>query len=118
MIHEGFYKPVVSGALAGFGDRFILRDTNTRRNAMFGAAVGTGVLLADVVTKYAIPKNEFKTLENRVLEVGLASGGALAVDKYVTNPGVFRNDTAMRVGVIIASEVAADYLKRIMYNEM
>ena len=118
MIDHAFYKPLLSAAFAFAGDRAFLANTNMRSSAMFGAAVGAGVLAADAIASKALARTEFKTLETRVMEAGLGTASALAIDRFVTNQGVFRTDMANRVGVILGAEILGDYTKRIVLNEM
>lgn len=118
LVHEAFYKPIVGGVVAGVADRYVLKSGNVRNNVAFGVAVAGGFLVADVLSSYALPKSEFKTLENRVMEVGAGTLSAVAMDRLVISPNVFRNDTGMRVGVIIGSEIVANYTRDIMYNNM
>lgn len=101
-------KPVATSIAAYAGHQFLYGGALGPNTAMtFGAAVGAGVLAADLITKYAGHGNNVeKSIEQRVLEVGIGSGLGIAVDNYMNGA---RYDTMMRGGLAVAAEVVGEY---------
>ena len=51
-----------------------------------------------------------RTLEGRVLEVGLGTGATYALNKFVFLNDLNPNDLMMKVGVIVAADFVAEYI--------
>jgi hypothetical protein len=51
-----------------------------------------------------------RTLEGRILEVGLGAGSTYALNKFVFNNDLRPNDLMMKVAVISAADFAAEYI--------
>ena len=57
-----------------------------------------------------------KTLETRVLEIGLGTGSTYAINKFVMNNDLRPNDLLQKVGVILAADFVAEYIDDYMNN--
>jgi putative Mn2+ efflux pump MntP len=113
-------KPVVAGVVSGILDRVVLKREYLSQNVSFGVAVAVGTSLGEFVGGYVpqiLPDISFvngKTVGQRAIELGIGSGSAYVVNRYVlTNDGT-PSLMLQRLGVIFVSqfisEYAADYL--------
>lgn len=102
-------KPAATAVAAYSGHRMLYGNSFGMTGSLtFGAAVGTGVLVADLITKYAGQGGTVeKSIEQRVLEVGLGSGLGVAAETMFF--GVPSFDMARKVGVAAVSEVVGEY---------
>lgn len=108
-------RPLICGAVGTAIDRFYFGRNDMRRNIAFGGAIASGVLFADVVGQHVIPNSHAKNLETRIMEVGLATGSVVVLDRYVFNQGS-RPDMS-RILSIVASEVLGDYVDGMIMNK-
>jgi len=118
------YSPLFSG-IAVFGlYQFVLGEGSIRRSAyLAGATIGgiyAGQVLAPMVPFYSsLPSTTLynnKTLELRLLELGLGAGGAYALTKF-TPIRYTSNEFASKVGIIVAGSVAGSYLNEYMCSK-
>lgn len=102
-------KPAATAVAAYVGHRAMYGNSfGMTGSATFGAAVGAGVLAADLITKYAGHGGTVeKSIEQRVLEVGLGSGLGVAMESVVFGQPAF--DTPQKLGIAALSEVVAEY---------
>lgn len=102
-------KPATTAVVAYAGHRMLYGNSfGMSGSATFGAAVGAGVLAADLITKYAGHGGTVeKSIEQRVLEVGLGSGLGVAAESMFFGVPAF--DTSRKFGVAAVSEVIAEY---------
>jgi len=78
------YSPLISGAVVVALDKFVLGENNMTRSAYLGAAAVGGIyagqMIAPMVPFYSsLPSSTLynnKTLELRLLEIGLGAGAA------------------------------------------
>ena len=113
-------KPVIAGALAGLGEKYVLRGNNM--NALyFGGAVAAGIAVSETLgaliephlpTSTNIASKLGKSLEARIIEVSAGSACAYAVNKFVLNNEwrTDMNSLLMRVGIIAGADLAAETL--------
>ena len=94
------YKPMFAGLIAfGVEQGMLNKTAGVKNNALFAGSVAAGCLIADLVVR-----NNKQTvtgaLEQRVLEVGLATGVSMGVDKFILHKPVQfsfdANNTDMR----------------------
>jgi hypothetical protein len=82
---------------------------------IFGAAIGTGVLAADLVTKYAGHGGGVeKSIEQRVLEVGLGGGIGVMAESYVFGTPAF--DTGKKFAIAAAAEMVGEYAANSLFG--
>ena len=106
-------KPVlVAGCIVAL-DKYALNQTNLNNSLYFGLAGAIGVYTASMVTPM-IPKQgsgsfmDARTLEGRILEVGLGTGSTYALNKYVFNNDLNPNDLLMKCAVIAGADFVAE----------
>ena len=89
----------------------------------FGAAGVTGLFASQLIVPM-LPNNQgtlsnmvdTKTLETRVLEVGLGTGATFAINKFVLNNDIRPNDLLQKAGVIVAADFISEYIDDYMNN--
>ena len=108
-------KPIlIAGAIVAL-DKYALGQQNLNSSIYFGLAGAVGIWTASMVTPM-IPKQgsgtfmDARTLEGRILEVGLGAGSTYALNKFVFNNDLRPNDLMMKVAVIAAADFAAEYI--------
>ena len=53
---------------------------------------------------------DVKTLETRVVEIGIAGLGGYALNKFVLNNDIRPNDMLQKVGLIVAADFVSEYV--------
>ena len=110
-------KSIITGGFAAAGDHFIMQNGHIQLNAYFGGAVAAGVFSASTVGGVISPYfptstpigSMSKNLEARIVEVGMGTAGALALQKFVLNSIDYDwKIWATRVLIIGASDVFAE----------
>lgn len=115
IISYDIYKPVVSGVLSSLVDRYYFNRQNITQNLAFGLAVGFGEVIADKVSSY-IPSGDYKNVEQRVLEVGVATVGAFGIDRMVTQSGALQGrDVLPRIITIFLADITSETLRDYSY---
>ena len=108
-------KPILAGAVIVAIDKYALNQQNLNNSIYFGIAGAVGIFGAQIVTPL-IPNQgsgtmiDPRTLEGRVLEVGLGTGATYALNKFVFLNDLNPNDLMMKVGVIVAADFVAEYI--------
>ncbi len=108
-------KPILTAGCIVALDKYALNQTNLNSSIYFGLAGAVGIFAAQMVTPM-IPKQgsgtmfDPRTLEGRILEVGLGTGSTYALNKFVLNNDLNPNDLMMKVAVIAAADFAAEYI--------
>ena len=108
-------KPIITGAVLVAIDKYALNQQNLNNSIYFGIAGAVGIFAAQIVTPL-IPNQgsgtmiDPRTLEGRVLEVGLGTGATYALNKFVFLNDLNPNDLMMKVGVIVAADFVAEYI--------
>ena len=108
-------KPILAGAVIVAIDNYALNQQNLNNSIYFGIAGAAGIFGAQIVTPL-IPNQgsgtmiDPRTLEGRVLEVGLGTGATYALNKFVFLNDLNPNDLMMKVGVIVAADFVAEYI--------
>ena len=114
---NSFYKPVVGAALVVAGDNLILQNRNMNSSLVLGAAAGTAFYLSKNIAKMLPNQSggnnamyDVKTLETRLGEIGIASIGGYALNKFVLNNELRPNDMLQKVGLIVAADFVSEYV--------
>lgn len=113
-------KPVAMGAIAGAIDQFYLGETDMMRTVYFAGAVAVGSYAAEFASPLvkdiagfipSINKSIYdsKTLAERIVEIGGATGSAYFLNKYVLGNDPYKGELMKRVAVIAVSDVLATY---------
>ena len=88
-----------------------------------GAAAGTAFYFSKNIAKM-LPNQtggnnamyDVKTLETRLGEIGIASIGGYALNKFVLNNDMQPNDMLQKVGLIVAADFVSEYIDDYMSN--
>ena len=115
--NNAYLKPLITGAIAVAGDKFLLNQQDMNKSLYFGGAVAAGTFLGAMVgdsIPVVIPEGgtyyDAKTLEQRLAEVG-----ASAVAAYVINTQILKNDYQFsqmypKLALIAGSDFIAEYI--------
>ena len=115
--NSSYLKPLITGAVAVAGDRFLLNEQDMNKSLYFGAACAAGTFLGGMVgdlLPVVIPAGatyyDAKTLEQRLAEVGIG-----AVSAYVINTQFLKNDFEFsqmypKLALIAGSDFIAEYI--------
>ena len=108
-------KPLITGAVIVALDKYALNQQNLNSSIYFGLAGAVGIFAAQVVTPL-IPKQgsgtmiDPRTLEGRILEVGLGTGATYGLNRFVLNNDLRPNELLMKVAVIAGADFISEYL--------
>jgi len=108
-------KPVlVAGAIVAL-DKYALNQTNLNNSLYFGLAGAIGVYTASMVTPLILRQGggsfmDARTLEGRILEVGLGTGSTYALYKFVFNNDLNPNDLMIKCAVVAGADLIAEYI--------
>jgi hypothetical protein len=115
--NSSYLKPLITGAVAVAGDRFLLNQLDMNKSLYFGGAVAAGTFLGAMVgdsIPVVIPEGgtyyDAKTLEQRLAEVGASAAAA-----YVINTQILKNDYQFsqmysKLALIAGSDFIAEYI--------
>ena len=108
-------KPLITGAVIVALDKYALNQQNLNSSIYFGLAGAVGIFAAQLVTPL-IPKQgsgtmiDPRTLEGRILEVGLGTGATYGLNRFVLNNDLRPNELLMKVAVIAGADFISEYL--------
>jgi 1,4-dihydroxy-2-naphthoate octaprenyltransferase len=111
---ESLAKPVIAGGVATVLSMYFTQGDLYRSHLPLGGLVALSTFGTRYVSKY-IPDNDAKTLESRALEVG-ASAGLYYGFKMFSGMGNEYATVPQTLGIILASDVIADYVDDMIYN--
>ena len=117
-----FIKSISAGVLAAGLDNYVnysgdISNPNIlSRNISFGALVGGSVYASNYIAPsfthmVPIPDTALfsgKTLEHRLIEIGLASGSAVLINKFAF--GVPNKSLMTQIGIILLSDFVSEYV--------
>jgi hypothetical protein len=108
-------KPLITGAVIVALDKYAMNQQNLNNSLYFGLAGTVGIFGAQIVTPM-IPKQgsgtmiDLRTLQGRILEVGLGAGATYGINRFVLNNDLRPNDLMMKVAVIAGADFIAEYI--------
>jgi hypothetical protein len=113
-------KAVSGGVVAAAVNHYLsygseFNSESVKYSLMFGGVVGTGLLVAGMVTPSLAAQTganshwmSAKTMEHRVIEVGLGTGAVVLVNKYL-----FRTSAQSMIqtaGIVFAADFIGEYV--------
>lgn len=115
-----FIKPVIAGAIAGAGEKFIMKGSNTTA-LYFAGAVAGGIAVSGTIGKLlepAVPTATSigsmlgKSLEHRIIEVTCGTSVAFAVNKFILKNEwrTDMHDVMIRVAIISVADVLSEFI--------
>ena len=110
-----YIKPLVGGAVAAGLDNMWLMNKNTTANMYFGASVAIGLFASQIIEPLMpqiIPVSVLsngKTIEDRILEIGIGSASSYVLNKYILKNDYNINDMYKKLAIIAASDIAGEY---------
>ena len=118
------YSPIISGAIVVALDKYLLQESNMERSLYLGGATVAGIyggqIIAPMVPFYsALPSTTLynnKTLELRLLEIGLGVGATYGVTK-MTPIRYSNNEWTQKLGIIVAGSIAGTYINEYMTSK-
>ena len=108
-----FIKGVSSVVIASIADKYVLNVQNSMDNVKFGAAVGAGIAIGNMIGSQVpsvIQDTEYyngKTIAQRSFEVIFGTAASYALI-YATNNQY--GDFYSRVGVVVATDFVSEYI--------
>ena len=111
-------KPLSTAAVAVAINQFILKENDMNKSLYLGAAAGLGVLGGGYVGSM-LPAMNFgntayfgngKGVSARIAEIGVGTAGAFILNTYVLKNSSFRDNYMNQIGVIIAADLAGEYI--------
>ncbi len=115
-------KPILTGGVIILLDKFVLNQPDMNSSLYFGVAGAAGIFAAQNIVPM-LPAQpsistmlDTKTLETRVLEIGLGAGATYGINRFIMNNDIRPNDLMMKVGVIAAADFVAEYIDDYMNN--
>ena len=116
-------KPFLVGGIIVAADKMILNQQDMNSSLYFGIAGVAGIYAAQNLAQM-LPSNQgqistmidVKTLETRMLEIGVGAGATYAINKFALNNDLRPNDLLQKIGVIVAADFVAEYIDDYMNN--
>ena len=116
-------KPFLVGGIIVAADKMILNQQDMKSSLYFGIAGVAGIYAAQNLAQM-LPSNQgqistmidVKTLETRMLEIGVGAGATYAINKFALNNDLRPNDLLQKIGVIVAADFVAEYIDDYMNN--
>ena len=111
-------KPLATGAVAVAINQFILKENDMNKSLYLGVASAVGVAGGQFVGSMIPPMNfgqqayfgNGKGVYQRIAEIGLGTAGAFVLNTYVLKNTSFRDNYINQIGVIIAADLAGEYI--------
>ena len=116
-------KPLATGAIAVAINQFILKENDMQKSMYLAAAAGLGVAAGGYVGSMIPPMNfgnsayfgNGKGVSARIAEIGVGTGAAFVLNTYVLNNTSFRDNYMNQIGVIIAADLAGEYILSLIH---
>jgi hypothetical protein len=116
-------KPFLVGGIIVAADKMILNQQDMNSSLYFGISGVAGIYAAQNLAQM-LPSNQgqistmidVKTLETRMLEIGVGAGATYAINKFALNNDLRPNDLLQKIGVIVAADFVAEYIDDYMNN--
>ena len=115
--NSSYLKPIITGAVAVAGDKFLFNEPDMQKSIFFGVAVGAGTFAGNYIGTNIAPAL-FPTvgfIDGKTLEVRLAEVAAGAVSAYYLNRLILKNDFEPsqmypKLALIAGSDFIAEYI--------
>ena len=116
-------KPFLVGGIIVAADKMILNQQDMNSSLYFGISGIAGIYAAQNLAQM-LPSNQgqistmidVKTLETRMIEVGVGAGATYAINKFALNNDLRPNDLLQKIGIIVAADFIAEYIDDYMNN--
>ena len=111
-----FIKGVSSVVIASLADRFVLNVDNSMENVKFGAAVGAGIAIGNMIGSQVpsvIQDTEYyngKTIAQRSFEIICGTASSYALMYASKSNSLNYGDFYSRVGVVVATDFVSEYI--------
>jgi hypothetical protein len=111
-----FIKGVSSVVIASIADKFVLGIDNNMENVKFGAAVGAGIAIGNMIGSQVpsvIQDTEYyngKTIAQRSFEVIFGTAGSYALMYASKSNSLNYGDFYTRFGVVVATDFVSEYI--------
>ena len=121
--NSSYLKPLITGAVAVAGDKFLFNEPDMQKSIFFGVAVGAGTFAGNYIgtniTPAIFPTVGF--IDGKTLEVRLAEVAAGAVSAYYLNRLFLKNDFEPsqmypKLALIAGSDFIAEYITDYLDN--
>ena len=120
--NNAYLKPLITGAVAAVGDRFLFNQTDLNKSVYLGLAVAGGTYvgtMAGNALPAVLPTIGF--MDGKTLEVRLAEVGAGAASAYYINTQILKNDFQYsqmynKLALIAGSDFVAEYIVDYLEN--
>ena len=121
--NSSYLKPLITGAVAVAGDKFLFNEPDMQKSIFFGVAVGAGTFAGNYIGTNIAPAL-FPTvgfIDGKTLEVRLAEVAAGAVGAYYLNRLFLKNDFEPsqmypKLALIAGSDFIAEYITDYLDN--
>ena len=118
MSNANFTKPIAMAACVVAADKYILGETDMNRSLYFGAAGAIGVYAAGLVAPLVpfetfLPDGSFtdgRTLEIRLLEVGVSTGVGFVLNKFVLKNEYYMDQELKKIAVLAGADFVSEYI--------
>ena len=107
-------KPIIAGGVIVALDKYALNQQNLNSSLYFGLCGAIGIYSAQLVVPM-IPNQgsgtmiDPKTLEGRILEVGLGASAVYSLNRFVLMNDLKPNDLMIKIAVIACADFVAEY---------
>ena len=111
-------KPMATAAVAVALDQFILKESNMQKSIYLGVASGIGAGAGSFVSTY-LPGLNFgnetyfgngKGLSQRLAEITIGTAASYGINTFVLKNTGFRDNYMNTIGVILAADLAGEYI--------
>ena len=125
MSSNSLTKPLITGALVIAGDKFLFEEPDMTKSLYFGAATAAGISAATQIANMAgnlLPNFgtsgfvDSKTLEIRILEVGLGASAAYGLNRYVLKNDFQYNQMLNKLVLIAGADFVGEYITDYLDN--
>jgi hypothetical protein len=113
--YELLARPLTSAGVAILLDRFVLKETDIKKNLIFGSSVSLGISLGAIVgSKIPFPTTPTmlgngKEIGQRLTEVAVGGTSAFIVNKYIMKNDSGKASLLKKALVVVVADVAGEY---------
>ena len=115
-------KSLIAGSVSVAIDKFYFGASNTKGMLILGSVVGVSTYISTLISpKYTISAYhtdviDAKTIQERVLEIGMGIGGSFLINRYMDN---LKSDFSIKDSLILfgGSSVISEYVSDYIFKE-